>query len=168
MAASVGRFWDAGDGQIFPALKMLKRDGRVETAAERTGKSPERVVYRITESGRVCLLEWLNTSGERERLRLAVLLKLLFGSPLGAAENAGRVARFGKRRRRSLEEIRRFKRAPAPLASDGDPLYDYLTVLFGGKNYRACVEWADEATALIDDAPRMRGEDSHGPEAVDP
>ena len=50
-AESVGFFYRASDGSLYPALKKLARDGMVTVRAERQGRRV-RKVYAITPGGR--------------------------------------------------------------------------------------------------------------------
>ena len=150
VAGSVGRFWDVGYGQIYPALKALERDDLVSSHPGRTGKGPNRIVYRIEEQGRDRLTAWLHVPGEREHLRFEVMLKLFFGSGLPTEENARRVERFRDQHQTDLDTMTNFKRNLESVLDDADHLHFYLTVLFGEKIYKACVEWADEARRLIE------------------
>jgi DNA-binding PadR family transcriptional regulator len=147
---SVGRVWDMGYGQIYPALKELEREGLAVALPGHTGRGPERIAYRITDEGRRQLASWLNEPGERERLRFEAMLKLFFGGALPKAENIRRVESFGERHQGEMEEILRFKRSLERVLEDRDHLYYYLTVLFGEKIHRACAEWAREARSLIE------------------
>lgn len=168
VAGSVGRFWDVGYGQIYPALKEMEREGLVTAQPGFTGKGPERIAYRITAEGRARLASWVLKPGDREHLRFEMMLKLFFGSALEPDENARRALDFGARHRRELDEILQFKSSLENVLDGGDHLYYYLTVLFGEKIHRACIEWADEARDLIETKAAKKEEPSNDPEAIDP
>lgn len=167
VAASVGRFWDLGYGQIYPALKEMERTGLVTAEHGRTGKGPERIVYRITGEGRARLHAWAKQPGDRENLRFETMLKLFFGSTLGPDENIRRVDAFRERHQRELDEILRFKENLEGIL-DGDHLYYYLTVLFGEKLHQASIEWADTARGLLEACTMAKGEDSGDQKTIDP
>jgi DNA-binding PadR family transcriptional regulator len=168
VAGSVGKFWDVGYGQIYPALKEMEREGLVIAQPGFTGKGPERIAYRITAEGRKQLASWVTKPGDREHLRFEVMLKLFFGSALQPEENARRASDFGTRHQRELDEILKFKNILENVLDGGDHLYYYLTVLFGEKIHRACVEWADAARALIETKAANEGVPSDDPETIDP
>ncbi len=157
VAGSVGKFWDVGYGQIYPALKEMEREGLVIAQPGFTGKGPERIAYRITAEGRTQLASWVTKPGDREHLRFEVMLKLFFGSALESEENARRASDFGARHQRELDEILKFKNNLENVLDGGDHLYYYLTVLFGEKIHRACVEWADAARDLIETKAAKEG-----------
>lgn len=165
--ASVGRFWDLGYGQIYPSLKEMERTRLVTAEPGRTGKGPERIVYRITDAGKDRLHAWVQQPGERENFRFETMLKLFFGGALGPEENIRRVDAFRERHQQELTEILQFKESLEGILQ-GDHLYFYLTVLFGEKLHRASVEWADAARELLTGRMKEKGESSHDQTAVDP
>ena len=167
VSGSVGKFWDMGYGQIYPALKEMEREGLAVALPGSRGKGPERTAYRITDEGRATLARWLREPREREHLRFEAMLKLFFGGALEAEENVRRVERFGERHWGELEEILQFKRNLEGAPDGADHLYYYLTVLFGEKIHRACLEWAREARGLIEARAEERG-GTHDPAAIDP
>jgi DNA-binding PadR family transcriptional regulator len=166
VSGSVGKFWDMGYGQIYPELKELEREGLVVALPGGRGKGPERTAYRITGEGRAHLARWLRDPGEGERLRFEAMLKLFFGGALTAEENARRVERFGERHRDELEEILQFKRNLEGAPGEADHLYYYLTVLFGERIHRACLEWAQEARGIIETRAEEGGE-TRDPPAIE-
>ncbi len=67
---------------------------------------------------------------QKEYTKYEILLKLFFGSLVPDESNLARV-----------------------LHNEKDHLYFYLTVLFGEHVYKAYLDWADEAKALLDGKP---------------
>lgn len=157
---SIRRFWDAGYGQIYPALRRLEREGSVSARAEPSGKGPERILYSITAAGRGKLSDWLAEPGDREYVRYEVLLKLFFGNLRGGEANLESIEAFRRRHTADLDRILSFKSdLERALDQDPDHLYFYLTVLFGEKVYRAYLDWAGEAVRLIQGQNRKEPSD---------
>ncbi len=150
---TVGHFWNAGFGQIYPALKRLKSQGQVAMEVVRGDKSPDRKVYSITEAGQVALLVWLRKPAGREYARYEILLKLFFGSGLGPEGNLATIQAFRDRSQKVYATMLAFEKDLRGLLADSpDHLYYLLTVLFGKKVYAAYLEWADEAADLLKNA----------------
>jgi PadR family transcriptional regulator, regulatory protein AphA len=74
-----GRFWSESDGQIYPALAQLLKDGLVKCNEKlATGKRP-RKVYTITTKGKKELQQWLSLPAQENTARNEFLLKLFLG-----------------------------------------------------------------------------------------
>ncbi len=84
---SVGYFWDAGYGQIYPALRKMAAAGLVTSETEKNEGRPDRKVHALTEKGRLELHKWLEEPAAREYVRYEILLKLFFGSLVPAKRN---------------------------------------------------------------------------------
>ena len=46
-----------GQGTIYPLMRRLQSDGRVDTYLRKSTSGPPRTYYRLTEAGRACLVE---------------------------------------------------------------------------------------------------------------
>lgn len=148
---SVSRFWDVGYGQIYPTLRTLEQQELVtKNSGERSG-GPDKYVYSITEQGRDVLERWLRQPGDREYTKYEILVKLFFGSSMSPNENIARIQDFRARQSTEFNMMGRFKDSlEQVMAENPDHLHFYLTASFGEKIYRAYVEWADEAIALLE------------------
>ena len=148
---SVSRFWEVGYGQIYPTLRTLEQQELViKTSGGRSG-GPDKYIYSITEQGRERLQQWLQQPGDREYTKYEILVKLFFGSTVPEGENISRIEQFRSRQAKELDNMDKFKHSlQQVMKEDPDHLHFYLTALFGEKIYRAYVEWADEAIALLE------------------
>ncbi|MGE5552515.1 MAG: PadR family transcriptional regulator [Betaproteobacteria bacterium] len=147
---SLGYFWDAGFGQIYPTLKKLASEGLVTSRTEKGGVRPDRKVYAITEEGRQELRKWLEQPSAREYVRYEILLKLFFGSLVEPERNLATIREFRQRYAGSLKTLEEYARQlRRVLPESPDHLYHLLTVLFGLRVYRAYLDWADEASELL-------------------
>jgi len=147
---SVSQFWDVGYGQLYPTLRVLEQGGFIAGRPVQSEKGPDCIVYAITDSGRQKLAGWLALPEEKESVRYEILLKLFFGS-LGTPEEAERrIHAFRERQISNLELIGRLEESLRQvLPANPDHTYYYLTALFGEHLYRAYVEWAEEAAAVL-------------------
>lgn len=160
--STVGHFWRESFGQLYPQLDRLRNGGLVSREG-RAGKGARpRHVYSITERGRAELRRWLTEEAEPDIGRREGLLKLFFGSEVGAEISASHVEEY---RRRAAASLAHLARAEEQLRSEDqeDPRFPYwsITLQFGQAIARAIVDWADEALAQLaasDDATDLRRE----------
>lgn len=155
----IGYFWNVGYGQIYPTLKSLEGDGLINKREdeltnkreEGSSKGPEKYTYYITEPGREKLKAWLATPEQKEYTKYEILLKLFFGGLSPADDNIKRINNFKERQEVNLNMMKLFKsNLEGVLDNSEDHMYYYLTVLFGEKIYNAYLEWAEEATHLLE------------------
>src|SRR5215475_176957 len=97
---SVGFFWAASYGQIYPELKRLSEAGLVEGIDAPRGDR-KRTVYAIPADGEAELKDWLRRPPETAEMREEGLLKLFFSGVLKPAE-AVETLRAMRRRRLEL------------------------------------------------------------------
>lgn len=149
---TLGFFWSAGYGQIYPALGLLEGRGFVAKRTEMEERRPKRIVYSITGEGMGELTRWLSKPVEKEDVKFEILLKLFFGrlSPVG--KNIGIIEEFRKRNEKNLGTMKIFEaELKEAMPYSDDHLYYYLAARFGEKMYAAYLDWASEALALLKD-----------------
>lgn len=147
----ISQFWEVGYGQIYPTLKTLEERGLVIKRPGTDSKGPEKNLYTITDEGREVLTEWLRVPEQKEYTKYEILLKLYFGSLVSIQDNQNRIEAFKARHLQNLSMIEMFKaNLEKVLHAEEDHVFYYLTVLFGEHIYKAYLEWAEEATALLE------------------
>lgn len=150
MDLSIGHFWNASFGQIYPSLRELLAEGLVEQRECASEKGPNRLVYSITEQGRQALSCWLETPEDKEYFRSELLLKLFFSAGVPKAYSLARVEAFRARQEPNLSLMQQFTTELASILEDApDHRHYYLTALFGKYVYQAYVDWAKEAARLL-------------------
>ncbi|TPG82962.1 PadR family transcriptional regulator [Brevibacillus laterosporus] len=76
--SSIGFFYDASYGAIYPALKKLEQEGHVtKEEVLQTGK-PNKIMYRLTQQGRDQFHQELKTEIEGPIVRSDMLTRLFF------------------------------------------------------------------------------------------
>ena len=75
---TVGHFYPASDGSLYPALKKLDRDGLVRMRVEHRGRRA-RKVYSVTEAGRAWFLARLEEQTAPIFVHDESMIKLYFG-----------------------------------------------------------------------------------------
>lgn len=149
MDTSLKYFWGASYGSIYPALSDLVERG---LANKRDGAENKRnkIIYSITEEGRIYLKEWLKIPAEKDELRYETLLKLFFGNEGGKLQAIAHIDAFQEK---IEEELPYLMGAADTLRNniDVDDTHKYylLTVEFGMKTYRAYLEWCEEAKEIL-------------------
>jgi DNA-binding PadR family transcriptional regulator len=102
-ALSTANFWSLPHTQLYAECARLTQAGLLCEHQEQTGR--RRRVYRLTESGRAALCEWLQAPTERGyELRDAATLKLFFGGD--PAQLAQAQLTTHSQRLESYEELR--------------------------------------------------------------
>lgn len=144
----VSHFWNESYGQIYPTLKSLEDEGKIEGHREPGERGPDRIVYEITEAGRDELAGWLREPAEPEMVRYEHSLKVFFGHVVGPVATLEHVERLRERTRESLEG---FGEAEKDLETSDAPWAPYwLVVLRGGLRYSEMVlRWCDETEAEL-------------------
>lgn len=149
--SSLSFFWGAGYGQIYPTLCKMHRDGLVEKRSDYKGQKLERIIYSITNTGKQELKNWLSLPVENEVVKYEILLKLFFGNLLDTNRNIENIKNFQEKYSGQLSILNSFETELKNIVKDSpDHLYYLLTVMFGEKVYKAYIEWADEATEILE------------------
>ena len=147
---SIAYFWKAGYGQIYPTLKQLEDEELVRINQSDNSGKPDRKVYEITASGKEKLRIWLASPTEPEIIRYELLLKLFFGSIIPTEKHLKNISDFRSANVQNHKTMAEYEsNLRKVLNISDDHLYYLLTVLFGKHLYQAYINWADEATALL-------------------
>ena len=152
---SVGNFWSENFGNIYPVLKKLEAAGLVDKRTERSGSSPARHVYTITEAGTEQFVEWLRSEPGDQPLRNEFLLQLFFSHRLGKEAIADKL------RAERARSTARAKALDAVLVETIEPARDHpdslmwlMTLRYGKRMAQAAADWCDDCLALLEDEYR--------------
>lgn len=149
MDTSLKYFWGASYGSIYPALSDLVERG---LANKRDGAENKRnkIIYSITEEGRIYLKKWLQIPAEKDELRYETLLKLFFGNEGGAIQAIAHIDAFQEKIGGELSYlIGAADTLRNSIDVDDTHKYYLLTVEFGIKTYHAYLEWCEEAKEML-------------------
>jgi DNA-binding PadR family transcriptional regulator len=102
-------------GQIYTALARLERDGLVEGGSVEQDSRPNKRVYRLTESGREALDDWVRQPSPGTRQRDEFFMKLVLAGRAGIAHPQALIER---QRHEYLQALRDLDRLSA--AGNGD------------------------------------------------
>jgi DNA-binding PadR family transcriptional regulator len=153
---STQHFWYAGLNQIYPTLKKMEDEGWIKSVIEPQEARPDRVLYRMTETGRQELLEWLaRPLEELPRGRHAGLLKLFFAGFLVREEALGLLRSQLQLHRQRLAEHQETRRTIAEVA-EKQPRLERAAVFWelvrdlGERNERMYVGWLESAIETVE------------------
>lgn len=141
-----GSFWDESYGQIYPTLKRLVAEGLILPSKSPSGPGKQRQEYALTETGRLCLREWLALPFQNDLPRNDFLLKMFFGreaAPGVALAHVRELQRRNLRMRATLEGIESTanqQQSPNPHRPNW-----MLTLGLGIAMTRAALEWGELA-----------------------
>lgn len=147
----LGAFWSESFGQIYPALARLRAEGLI--AADDGGRSGSSL-HSLTPAGRARLVELMREPPASTPPRNGMLLRLFFGSVLGAAACRELVAEARARAITMLDSLaiaRRETEAESPDLPQRP--YWIMTISAGEHTARAAVAWADETLAALERLP---------------
>jgi DNA-binding PadR family transcriptional regulator len=146
---STGLTWPLNIGQVYTTLSRLNRDGLVEETD--LAEEPGKVVYRITDAGRVELTTWFATPvapADHPRDELAIKVALALHTPgvdVPAVLQAQRTATL-----RKLRELTRLKTKADDSSDDAWQLVLDLMIFRTESEAR----WLDHSEARLARTPR--------------
>lgn len=148
--SSISHFWDLSNGQIYPTLRRLEKNGLVTMKKYSKQIGPDSKVYSITSKGSSELAEWLNEPVRDEIFRSPLLLKLFFGS--GSEKNImlNYLKEFHKEQKDKLTIMELYeKNIRRVLPESPDNVFMLITVLRGKHLYEGNIKWADQAIKTL-------------------
>lgn len=149
MDTALKYFWGASYGSIYPTLNDLVNRG-LATKREDEDSSRNKLIYTITDDGRMYLKEWLTVPAERNELRYETLLKVFFGNDAGEGQTIRHIEEFQHKIENELSTLLGMEAVlKGCLSEDETHRYYLLTVQFGIKTYRAYLEWCQEAAQVL-------------------
>ena len=144
----LGAFWNESFGQIYPALSRLRAEGLVAAdESDRSGSSR----HSLTPAGRARLVELMREPPTPSPPRNGMLLRLFFGSVLGATACRELVAEARAQAVAMLDTL-----ATARRETEAEPSnlpqrpYWLMTISAGEHSARAAIAWADETLTALD------------------
>jgi DNA-binding PadR family transcriptional regulator len=103
---SIGFFYDASFGAIYPALRKLEEEGYVTKREIIQSGKPNKILYRITEAGKELFLREIQTPIMPPVLRSDMLVKIFFGSSRTPAEQEALLKECLDTQRKLLQQTR--------------------------------------------------------------
>jgi len=164
----LGFFWKASHQQIYRELSKLEQDGLVLSEIVPQENRPDKKVYRVTESGKKYLVDWMMQPSEPSPIKEDLLVKLHVGHMVPVGVIIEELTRQRQTHRHTLElylkwESKYFNDISAlPLKGK----FRYLNLRSGINHERAQLAWFDEAISFLSTEVRAgEHENSIEPEA---
>ena len=149
---SMRHFWHAHQGQIYPTLARMEREGWIASREVIQRGRPNKRLFSILPAGREALERWLSSPFEDLKLKHAPLLKTLYLGHLGAE---GALEKFAEQRAACvayLEELRGIEREFFNEGGyqDEHRMFAYFTLRYGIGWMEESIRWCDWATTEIE------------------
>lgn len=143
---SLDNVWPAQHSQIYPELARLVRDGLIS----QTGDGPRgRKVYSITPQGIDAIRNWLRETEPDYAIRAESILRLFCLWALPTDEALAYLERDRIEYQRHAEEMA-LQIASLDWSANVSQRGARLTIEFGYRYYRGCLDWIDWAKTQIE------------------
>lgn len=146
-------FWSGSYGSIYPTLSALEDSGMVAKEAT-TENGRDKIIYTITEAGKISLMEWLAIPVTKDELRYETLLKLFFGAEGGTRNAITHIQNFEDKITAELPFLKNSVQQLSKLQDEEEHKYYMLTAMFGKKVYEAYLEWCEEAKIILQEGEK--------------
>lgn len=139
MEKSVGFFFGASYGSIYPALRELEEAGLVRSTLVVQGERPNKKVYEVTPSGREFFRERLAEGAPSDdNYRSEVLMHLFFGDEHDPERLVEMIREYEQSYRAKLESLRGVEEEFGEVMSP----YQRMCLESGLSHYRCRLDWA--------------------------
>ena len=145
MERSVGFFFGASYGSIYPALKGLEEEGLVESTLVIQSDRPNKKVYEITPEGRERFREALDEPLAKDSVRSEFLMRLFFGHLQDPEDLLGAI---GDQRARHEATIERLEDVREEFSGVATP-YQMMCLRSGLSYAQSRIEFLDEIEAEV-------------------
>jgi DNA-binding PadR family transcriptional regulator len=141
MDESVGFFFGASYGSIYPALRGLEEEDLVRSTLVVQSERPNKKVYGLTPEGRAYFLEALKGSPAEDSFRSEFLMQLFFGNH----QDPGRVLALIEDHRTSLRDsLERLRRTEEEIREIPQARYGLMCLRYGLDYYENTLAWLDD------------------------
>ena len=145
MDESVGFFFGASYGSIYPALKALESSGLVRVREVVQSGKPNKKIYKITPEGEAYFRGQLKESPAADSFRSEFLMQLFFGRHQDSDRLLALISEHRKARKAKLELLRGIEATAKDVA---DP-YEMMCLRYGITSFEATLSWLDETEAQV-------------------
>jgi PadR family transcriptional regulator, regulatory protein AphA len=160
---TLNNVWTASLSQIYRELTILEKDGLVTSEIREQDLRPDKKIYTITEDGKQSFQTWLMQSPGAfvSPKRDEFMLRMFFGSAMGAGHVKEQLARFAEDRKRANEEMEKnmlkFQKQAADflggsLISAEEKKYVRFIVRRVLLTNRLLIDWAEECISELEDS----------------
>ena len=139
MDESVGFFFGASYGSIYPALKGLEGDGSVRVERVVQSDRPNKKVYTLTPEGEARFRKSLEEPPAGDSFRSEFLMRLFFGAHGEPGRLLEQISRYRESQEEGLEKLRRVEEEVEGVATP----YEMLCLRYGLESNEAKLRWLE-------------------------
>lgn len=146
LAGSVGHFFGASYGSIYPSLHALRREELVEVREVVQSGRPNRKVYSITPEGSARFRESLEDDPAPDSFRSEFLMHLFFGGH----QEPERLLELLESYRATVEEkLAELQRTEEKIPDGPEARFGAMCLRYGLRSHRGTLAWLDEVEGEI-------------------
>lgn len=148
---SVGFFWDATHQQIYRELAKLESLGYVTAEEIQQTIRPTKKQYGVNESGKVFLVEWMQTPASASPIKDDLLIKVFSGHLVPPTTLLTELRHHRKQHQLRITEYQTIEDRlfPDPEALSAEATYHYLALRHGLQFEQGWLRWCDEAIVTL-------------------
>jgi PadR family transcriptional regulator AphA len=151
---SVSHFWSASHQQMYRELHKLHSEGLLDCTEQAQAGKPDKKIYRLTDSGRQLLREWVQQPAPAQKIREPFLLQLFAGHHLNREQVRAAVERSMHEHRQLLrsylEQDEKFRSRDQALQQR--LWLSHQTLLLGIEAEKTWLEWGEKLLKELDAA----------------
>jgi PadR family transcriptional regulator AphA len=153
---SMRHFWHAHQGQIYPTLARMEREGWIASREVIQRGRPNKRIFSITADGRAALERWLKSPFEDLKLKHPPLLRTLH---LGHLGSDGAIEKLAEQRTACLAYLKELREIENNVFGGENyrnehVMFSYFTLRYGIAWMEASVRWCEWA---MEEVRRHRG-----------
>lgn len=151
---SLNFFWQAQTSQIYRELNDMEKCGMLTSEIVMQTDKPNKRLYKITADGKNELCKWLSTDSENI-VRSQFLMKIFFAGIIEKNQALEVLKAFRSRNEAFLSELAGTEKSIENYGSSTNAnqmLFWNLVADYGVANARMCIQWADNAIKILEEA----------------
>lgn len=147
----VSFFWSESDGQIYPTLAKLAKEGLVTFKSMNKADGRDKKIYSITKKGMEELTDWLKEEATTRNFRIEFLLKLFFGANVSPEINIEHIQADRYQCKMLQVKLQEIKATLLSEEKDSPHLPFWLMTLdYGIMGAEARLAWCDKALKALE------------------
>lgn len=151
MQQSTENFWAESDGQLYPALATLAKQGFISYKTQESSGFRDKKIYRITPKGIAELKKWMLQEAETHSVRSEFMLKLFFGANVTPEISIEHLQMERYKTKSKLTHLLEMQQQLAREHKDSPHLpYWLMSVDYGIKTAEAKLSWCDKTIKTLE------------------
>ena len=150
MKTKTAYFWSESDGQLYPTLAQLQKEGLIEMFESAGEGKRDKKTYNITDAGREELQTWLAAQPETQSVRSEFMLKLFFGGNVAPNINLEHVEAQRYEAKAAVQQLEVMRKQLIEKQKDSPHLpYWLMSLDHGLKIGKAKLEWSEDVIRTL-------------------